>query len=292
MKMVRFFAFLLLTEAAAVLLFLLCQMVLHLNPFGLNVNFILSAGGFAFGLIGGMGSLPGAKRAGIAPTLPIMALVALTTGAAVLAYYYATFIILLARMGLVGSGIGFGDFLDATVGHTQYSGSMSSDTSSDIGGWGYALFASHIAWAMMISILWLTNLRKVAHCERCERYFEQREKRELLFADAAELQQLAHSLPKPSAERASQLLRMPQTPSYTPEAGVVRFEIRHSECPGCREQDATETIEIHNGKGFAGAQTHSYRWRTSGAYRATPDADMPPPPSAPQRPAFGRRGLG
>ena len=292
MKMVRFFAFLLLTEAAAVLLFLLCRMVLHFNPFGLNVNFILSAGGIVFGLIGGAGSLPGAKRAGIAPTLSVMALVALTTGVAVLAYYYATFIILLARMGLVGSGIGFGDFLDATVGHTQFSASMSSHTSSDIGGWGYALFASHIAWAMMMSMVWLTNLRKVAHCGRCECYFEQREKRELLFADAIELQQLAHSLPKPSAERAAQLLRMPQTPSYTPEAGVVRFEIRHSECPGCREQDASETIEIHNGKGFAGAQNISYRWKTSGASRTTPDAGTPQPPSPPQRPAFGRRGLG
>jgi hypothetical protein len=221
-----------------------------------------------------------------------MALVALTTGAAVLAYYYATFVILLARMGLVGSGIGFGDFLDATVGHTQYSASMSSHTSSDIGGWGYALFASHIVWAMMMSILWLTRLRKVAHCERCECYFEQREKRELLFADAVELQQLAHSLPKPSAERASQLLRMPATPRYVAEAGVVRFEIRHSECPGCREQDATETIEIHNGKGFASAQNISYRWKTSGAHRAAPGAGTPQPPSPAQRPAFGRRGLG
>ena len=85
---------------------------------------------------------------------------------------------------------------------------------------------------------------------------------------------------------------MPQTPRYTPEAGLVRLEIRHSQCPGCHEQDATETIEIHNGKGFAGAQTQSYRWKTSGAHRAAPDAGTPQPPSPAQRPAFGRRGLG
>jgi hypothetical protein len=214
------------------------------------------------------------------------------TGAAVLAYYYAIFAILVARLGALGSDLSFGDFLDITVGHTQFSSSIASSTSSDIGRWGYALFASHIAWAMMMSILWLTNLRKVSHCERCECYFEQREKRELLFADAIELQQLAHSLPKPSAERAAQLLRMPQTPRYKAEAGVVRFEIRHSECPGCREQDASETIEIHNGKGFAGAQNISYRWKISSGYRAAPDAGTPQPPGPAQRPAFGRRGLG
>jgi len=292
MKMVRFLGFLLLSEAAAVALFLFCRMVLHFNPFGLNVNLVLSAGGIVFGLVGGWGSLPGAKQAGVAPSLSLMALVALITGGAVVAYYYAVFTIFLAQLGLSNSGLSFGEFLDATVGHTRFSASVSSSSSSDIGKWGYGLFLLHIAWAMLTSILWLTRLRHVAHCQKCSCYFEQLEQRELVFADAILLHDLSISLPRASAERAAQLFAMPPTPSHAPEAGVVRLEIRHAQCPGCREHDATETITVHNGKYFTGATTLSYRWRESAAYRAEPSGGISQPSATPQRPAFGRRGLG
>jgi hypothetical protein len=291
MKIVRFLGFLLLSEAAAIILFLFCRMVLHLNPFGLNVNLILSVGGLVFGFVGGSGSLPGAKRAGIAPSVPIMGLVALVTGAAVLAYYYAIFAIFVAQLGGAASGIGFGEFLDATVGHTHFSASFASSTSSDIGKWGYGLFMLHIGWAMLTSVWWLTRLRHAAHCSKCECYFEQREQRALLFEDAAQIQELALSLPKASAERAMHLLKMPPTPSYVLAPGVVRLEIRHAQCPGCREHDATEIMEIHNGKGFAEARVSSYRWRESGAYRAAPGGGTPQPAGVTQRVGFGRRGL-
>jgi hypothetical protein len=290
MKIVPFLGFLLLSEVAAVALFVFCLMVLHFNPFGFNVNLILSTGGMVFGLIAGSGSLPGAKRSGIAPSLGAMVFVALVTGAAVLVYHYTLFAIFLARLGPAGSGLGFGDFLDVTVGHTRFSAHYSS-TSSDIGKWGYGLFALHIVWAMLMSGVWLTRLRKMPHCGRCGRYFEEREKRELMFASPDSLQELALSLPKPSAERAAQLLKMPQTPRYAAEAGVGRLEIRHAQCPGCGEHDATETVEIHNGKTYTGTETHSYRWKGSGTGRAAP-AEQAPQPAASQPRGFGRRGLG
>jgi len=289
MKFITFLGFLLLSEAAAVGLFVSCLMVLHFNPFGLNVNLILSVGGMVFGLIAGSGSLPGARRGGIPPSFSAMAIVALATGAAVLAYHYAVYMIFVARLGVEASDMSFGDFFGATVGHTRFS-SLSSSRASDIGGWGYGLFSLHLVWAMGASLLWLTRLRRAAHCEKCSRYFVQVERRELMFAEPGLLLELASSLPKASAERAFQLLKM-ATPRYAPEFGVARLEIRHSQCPGCHEHDATETSEVHNGKGFAEATLLSYRWRESDTYRTARGDPAPQPSATGQRPAFGRRGL-
>jgi hypothetical protein len=289
MKIISFLGFLLLSEMAAVALFVFCLMVLHFNPFGFNVNLILSVGGIVFGFIAGSGSLPGARRAGIAPSFSVMAFVALVTGVAVLAYYYAIFVIFVARLGPAASGVGFGEFFDATVGHTRFSAHYSS-ASSDIGKWGYGLFILHVVWAMGASVAWLTKLRHAPHCRKCGRYFEERERRELMFASPGSLQELASSLPNASAERAFQLLKMPQTPRYAPELGVARLEIRHAQCPDCHEHDATETSEIHNGKTYSDTETLSYRWRQSGAYCAAPGIPTPQPAAAQPR-GFGRRGL-
>jgi hypothetical protein len=292
MKILPFLGFLLLSEAAAVALFVFCLVVLHFNPLGLDVNLILSLGGMVFGLIAGSGALPGARRAGIRPSLSVVAFVALVTGAAVFAYYYALFAIFVARFGDIASGASFGEFFDATVGHTRLSWSSASSSSSDIGNLGYGLFMLHIGWAMLTSIVWLTKLRNAAHCRKCGRYFEQREQRELLFFDRFALQELAVSLPEASAERASQLLRMPATQSYPPDFGVTRLEIRHTQCSGCHEHDATEITQTHNGKAYRDTKVVSYRWTGSGASRAAPGVQAPQPSAPNARPSFGRRGLG
>ncbi|MEQ1641530.1 MAG: hypothetical protein ABL881_12030 [Novosphingobium sp.] len=284
-------AFSMLSQMVALVGFIGCQLWIHTNPFGIYVNLLISLGGMIFGLVAAAGIYPGAKLSGVAPGWGFGAIIALVTGLNVLLYHYALFWI--ASRGV--DGIGFTEFMDSTAGHARMTFGHSDDP-SEIGKAGYGLVFLDIAWAAGFSFWPISLLRRQAHCHNCGVYFATRAKREIRFFDTHSLAEVMQLLPGPSAERAEMVMNLSQDPNAKPCVGSIQLTARLGQCPSCQEQDMTETLSVHNGKGYVTGETFSYRWRKAASRNAPPMVSPDPaarqPIAAPQRQGFGRKGLG
>lgn len=279
----------LLSNALAVLLFVVVLCVFRFDLTNLFVLIALPFGACLFGMLATLGAVPGAKLSQVGPSESLRKIMIITSIGS-LAVYFAVLASILNWADPAHPGL-----LAALVHHETQSeflltkGIHEIGNLGETGAWGYLLFTLKFLGAGAGAWTTYSLIALLPYCKTCRVFTRTRDKSTLHFRSLDIWAGEMAKVPEGPTARARYMLKLPRQKAFSVSGHrYVLVRLRRHECPCCNEQHMRERVFVHDGSRPVEQKSLSieYSWWPQRAARVT-DAAVP----LPRVRTFGRKSV-
>lgn len=260
--------------AASLATLMICFFMLPWNVMFFTMSYVIPLGAIGAGFVAGIPYYAAARLVSYRPGYALTAVMMALAAAGFVGMFYAFFLKLTMNMDMKGGT--FIDFMQSYLSHVQIKRAGSSGEGTELGGFGYALFALQIVGFIAPFAAYTAILRLQSFCVPCDKFYKKIGRITKKFEDAEALNVFLGKLAAlpPFSYQYGDALAAPQEPVKV-KSGSIQLWNTLYQCPGCKAEIlVTDAMAKEGGN-----------WSTIRGFKRTEQV----PPGATLLGAFGKQ---